>query len=117
MRSFLCGLVIASASACASPTLANPGGNQSAGCTPTIVGQPTVVVPAVARQADSALVLPAGVVGPTGFDFSDTPMGVVKSLDGSHYLFFGSDGSCHANCNVPGERDGSITRTVGTLDN
>ena len=60
---------------------------------------------------------PAGVVGPTGFDFSDTPMGVVKSADGSHYLFFGSDGSCHANCNLPGERDGSITRTVGTLDN
>jgi hypothetical protein len=65
MRAFLCGLVIVIASACASPTLANPGGNQTAGCTPTVTGQPTVVVTGVARQADSALVLPAGVVGPT----------------------------------------------------
>jgi hypothetical protein len=45
---------------------------------------------------------------------------VIKSSDGVHYLFFGSDGSCHANCGrtkKPIERDGSITRTAGFLDN
>jgi hypothetical protein len=86
-------------------------------CNPTVIGQPTEVVTAHARIAATNSVLPAGVVGPTGFNWSDTPLGVVKSLDGSRYLFFGSDGSCHENCNLATERDGSITRTEGTLDN
>ncbi|MFZ0800448.1 MAG: hypothetical protein WCA13_01755 [Terriglobales bacterium] len=68
------------------------------------------------RQTAGAEAQPPGIVGPSGFDWSDTPLGVVKSNDGTHYLFFGSDGSCHANCGTLSERDGSITRTVGFLD-
>jgi hypothetical protein len=59
---------------------------------------------------------PTGIVGPTGFDWSDTDLGIIKSRDGDGYLFFGSDGSCHGHCGTEQERDGSITRTVGTLD-
>jgi hypothetical protein len=89
----------------------------SVSCNPTVTGRPTEVVTARKRKAVTNSVLPEGVVGPTGFDWPDTPLGMVKSLDGVHSLFFGSDGSCHANCNLPDERDGSITRTEGTLDN
>ncbi len=89
----------------------------SVSCNPTVTRRPSEVVTARKRKAVTNSVLPEGVVGPTGFDWPDTQLGVVKSLDGLHYLFFGSDGSCHANCNLPGERDGSITRTEGALDN
>lgn len=68
------------------------------------------------REAAEKITLPAGIVGPSGFDWSDTQLGIVKSRDGLNYLFFGSDGSCHANCNTLEERDGSITHTVGSLD-
>jgi hypothetical protein len=51
-----------------------------------------------------------------GFAWPDTNLGVVKSRDGAGYLFFGSDGGCHRLCNTPLERDGSITRTLGSLD-
>lgn len=48
------------------------------------------------------------------FAWPDTPLGVVKS--GSSFVFFASDGSGHAN--LKGQRkSGSVTRSVGTLDN
>lgn len=101
---------------CASTT--NPGAAASgSACNPVLSSQPATVVTPDAVTAAAPNVLPQGAVGPTGFNWPDTPLGVVKSRDGSQYLFFGSDGSCHYNCNLPGERDGSITRTVGTLDN
>ena len=68
------------------------------------------------RHDAGAKALPPGIVGPTGFDWADTQLGVVRSSDGRGYLFFGSDGSCHGNCGQENERDGSITRTQGNLD-
>ncbi len=92
-------------------------GVPAAVCNPVVTSQPAAIVSQNAVAAATPRVLPQGIVGPTGFDWPDTPLGVVMSSSGSNYLFFASDGSCHANCNLPGERDGSITRTVGTLDN
>jgi hypothetical protein len=68
------------------------------------------------RHDAGAKALPPGIVGPTGFDWADTQLGVVRSANGRGYLFFGSDGSCHAACGKPDERDGSITRTQGNSD-
>src|ERR1700722_14284783 len=76
-----------------------------------------IVATAAQRQKAGAKADPPMIVGPTGFDWSDTQLGVVKSSDGKNFLFFGSEGSCHANCGEPTERDGSITRTVGGLAN
>jgi hypothetical protein len=51
------------------------------------------------------------------FAWSDTPLGAVRTRDGSGYLFFGSDGGCHENCNDQASwRWGSITVSQGTLD-
>lgn len=51
------------------------------------------------------------------FAWSDTSLGVVRTRDGSGYLFFGSDGGCHENCNDQTKwRWGSITVSQGTLD-
>jgi hypothetical protein len=65
-------------------------------------------------------VLPAGVVqNPDAwpyFAWSDTSHGVVRALDGPGYLFFGSDGGCHENCNGKKQRWGSVTVSHGTLD-
>jgi hypothetical protein len=65
-------------------------------------------------------VLPAGVVqNPDAwpyFAWSDTSLGVVRALDGPGYLFFGSDGGCHENCNGKKQRWGSVTVSHGTLD-
>lgn len=84
-------------------------------CKPVIFGR-DIVATRQHRLAAGNVARPSGIVGPTGFDWSDTQLGVVKSSDGTHYLFFGTDGSCHANCNTRTERDGSITRTIGFLD-
>jgi hypothetical protein len=84
-------------------------------CNPVILQEKIVATPRQ-RLAAGNEALPPGIVGPSGFDWSDTQLGIVKGTDGVHYLFFGSDGSCHANCNSLQERDGSITRTVGFLD-
>lgn len=85
-------------------------------CHPALLAN-VVVASHQHRDRAGAIAQPPGVVGPSGFDWSDTPLGIVRSLDGQHYLFFGSDGSCHANCGLQDERDGSITRSVGQLDN
>jgi len=104
------------ASACSAPLVAlaqtlAPGSITNL-CTPAVLGD-EVVATSAARQHAGSQAKPPGIVGPTGFDWPDTPLGVVRSRDG--YLFFGSDGSCHANCGKPTERDGSITRTTGQL--
>lgn len=65
-------------------------------------------------------VLPAGVVeNPDEWPFfawSDTPLGVVRTRDGSGYLFFGSDGGNHPFNGHLSARAGSITVSRGTLD-
>jgi len=85
-------------------------------CAPHVLDE-KVVATWQQRLAAGNIARPAGIVGPTGFDWPDTQLGIVKSRDHASYLFFGSDGSCHGECGAAQERDGSITRTVGTLDN
>ena len=84
-------------------------------CHTVITGEKIVATPGQ-RLAAGEQAQPPGIVGPSGFDWSDTQLGIVRSRDGANYLFFGSDGSCHANCGKFDERDGSITRTVGSFD-
>jgi hypothetical protein len=85
-------------------------------CAPRVVHTETVAS-AAQRQAAGKIVMPPSVIDPVnGFAWPDTELGVVKSRDGTGYLFFGSDGGCHRLCNTPLERDGSITRTLGSLD-
>lgn len=79
------------------------------------IASSTIVVSAQQRLAFAKNVHPNGIVGPTGFDWPDTELGVIRN--GTNYIFFGSDGSCHGHCGTNIERDGSITRTIGTLDN
>jgi len=79
-----------------------------------------VVVSDSERREVAFHALPAGVIPqPTQwpyFAWSDTPMGVARTRDGSQYLFFGSDGGCHLRCNGSLSRGGSITRSLGTFD-
>jgi hypothetical protein len=57
-------------------------------CNPTVVEPAVVVVSAAARLEAASLVQPPGIVGPSGFDWPDTPLGVIASTDGS-YVFLG----------------------------
>jgi hypothetical protein len=79
-----------------------------------------VVVSDRERREAAYHVLPAGIIEHPGvwpyFAWSDTPLGVARTRDGSGYLFFGSDGGCHKNCGGKTPRSGSITVTTGTLD-
>jgi hypothetical protein len=65
-------------------------------------------------------VLPPGVVENPNqwpyFAWSDTPLGVARTRDGTGYLFFGSDGGNHPFDGSLTERSGSITVSKGTLD-
>jgi hypothetical protein len=80
-----------------------------------------VVVSDATRRETAYHVLPAGVIPDPGqwpyFAWSDTQIGSVRTRDGSGYLFFGSDGGCHLNCNGKTPRSGSITVSTGTLNN
>jgi hypothetical protein len=88
-------------------------------CPVRVVGNDVVVSDATRRET-AYHVLPAGVIPDPGewpyFAWSDTPVGVARTRDGSGYLFFGSDGGCHLNCSGKNSRGGSITVSMGTLD-
>ncbi|MGD1074039.1 MAG: hypothetical protein ABSB15_28355 [Bryobacteraceae bacterium] len=79
-----------------------------------------MVVPDAERRQVAFHVLPPGIIPYPSewpyFAWSDTQLGVVPMRDGSGYLFFGSDGGCHLDCNGKHSRGGSITRSLGTLD-
>jgi len=79
-----------------------------------------VVVSDRERRENAYHALPAGVIPDPSqwpyFAWSDTQLGVVRTRDGSGYLFFGSDGGCHLNCSGKNSRGGSITVSTGTLD-
>jgi len=105
------------------------GASDTAGaqCTPQVTAN-DVVMSDQERREVAYHVQPAGVIPQPGqwpyFAWSDTPIGVVRTRDDSGYLFFGSDGGCHANCSGSGsgsssnndQRWGSITRAVGAAD-
>lgn len=91
----------------------------STACTPKIVGN-EVVATAAQRNAAGQIAEPPLTDAANGFAWPDTPLGVIKTEDG--YAFFGSDGAQHSRQQWHGHwygnnKSGSITRTLGTLDN
>jgi hypothetical protein len=85
-------------------------------CRPRILATETVAT-AAQRKAAGDLVTPPSLIDPVnGFAWPDTQLGVVRTREGVGYLFFASDGGCHTACGTVRERYGSITRSLGTLD-
>ena len=78
-------------------------------CQP-VVGPMETVVTAAQRKAEGAKAIPPITDQQFGFAWPDTPLHVTKSKSG--LLFFASDGAHHDENN----KYGSITRTIGTLD-
>jgi hypothetical protein len=92
-----------------------PEGAAAQVCRPT-VSKPVVVATSEQRHKAGKLVRPPLT---TGFDWPDTPLGVIAT--GTGYEFFGSDGGYHPRQLWQGaesgnDKSGSITMTVGTLD-
>jgi len=88
-------------------------------CTPKILVNKELVTPAQ-RKAAGEKALPPLTDAADGFAWPDTELGVIKADGG--YVFFGSDGGYHARQFWEGQhygnnKYGSITRTIGTLDN
>jgi hypothetical protein len=85
-------------------------------CSPSL-GSPVVVASPAQRLAAGAKAEPPLT---DSFDWPDTPLGVVKTANG--YKFFGSDGGAHYRQMWQGHwvgnnKSGSITTTMGSLDN
>ena len=88
----------------------------SALCNPSL-GPPVVVASSAQRLAAGAKAEPPLT---DGFDWPDTPLGIIKAAGG--YKFFGSDGGAHNRQMwhgrwVGNDKSGSITTTMGSLDN
>ena len=88
-------------------------------CEPRIVANKQVAS-AAQRKAAGNRAWPPLTDAENGFAWPDTELGVVKGDGG--YLFFGSDGGFHQRQMWEGEyfgndKFGSVTRTIGTLDN
>ena len=91
----------------------------TAACTPKIVAN-EVVATAAQRRAAGDIAQPPITDEANGFAWPDTALGVIKTSTG--YAFFGSDGALHSRQQWQGHsygnnKFGSITRTLGTLDN
>jgi len=102
------------------PSSADEADSNSDQCRVHVVAN-DVIVSDHEREEVGFHVQPPGIIPNPGqwpyFAWSDTPLGVVRTLDGSGYLFFGSDGGCHENCNDQNTwRWGSVTVSQGTLD-
>jgi hypothetical protein len=82
----------------------------SAICQPAVSGLKTVVTAAQRREAGKKA-LPPITDQNFGFAWPDSEFGVLKTDAG--YTFFASDGAHHDRNN----KYGSVTRTIGTLDN
>ena len=87
-------------------------------CKPKI-GDNKIVATAEQRKRAGDIALPPLTDQANGFAWPDTELGVVKTARG--YAFFGSDGAYHARQNWEGLNEGnnkygSITRTLGTLN-
>jgi len=88
-------------------------------CVPKILANKELVTPAQ-RKAAGNIAWPPLTDQADGFAWPDTELGVVKGDGG--YVFFGSDGGLHTRQYWEGlyygnNKYGSITRTIGTLDN
>jgi len=90
-----------------------------AACSPKVTDNKQLVTPAQ-RKAAGEIAWPPLTDAVDGFAWPDTQLGVIKANGG--YVFFGSDGGYHARQLWEGkyygnDKYGSITRTIGTLDN
>jgi hypothetical protein len=88
-------------------------------CNPKITANEVMATPAQ-RKAAGEIAEPPLTDHANGFAWPDTPLGVIKTEQG--YAFFGSDGGLHSRQQWHGHwygnnKYGSITRTLGTLDN
>jgi hypothetical protein len=88
-------------------------------CKPAVSDE-RVVTTAAQRLRAGSIALPPLTDTANGFAWPDTELGVIKTEAG--YMFFGSDGGFHARQDWEDEpqgnnKYGSITRTLGTLDN
>ena len=104
--------------ACTRAAVASEAENVTAVCSPKIIAN-QVLATAAQRQAAGAIAQPPLTDHANGFAWPDTPLGVVKTSTG--YAFFGSDGAMHSRQQWHGNwygnnKYGSITRTLGTLD-
>ena len=87
-------------------------------CNPVVTG-PVIVATPAQRFAAGQIAEPPLTDMADGFAWPDTPIGVLKTTGG--YEFFASDGGLHSHQLWHGEwfgnnKYGSITRTLGTLD-
>jgi hypothetical protein len=88
-------------------------------CKP-VLSDDRIVVTAEQRAQAGSIALPPLTDMANGFAWPDTELGVTKTEQG--YTFFGSDGAFHARQYWEDEYEGnnkygSVTRTLGTLDN
>jgi hypothetical protein len=88
-------------------------------CKVTVSDNKIVSTPAQRKKAGD-IALPPLTDTDNGFAWPDTELGVLKT--GNNYMFFASDGAYHARQDWEGldegnNKYGSITRTIGTLDN
>jgi hypothetical protein len=87
-------------------------------CNPKVTDE-KIVATAAERKTAGSLARPPLTDLANGFAWPDTELGIVKTPGG--YAFFGSDGGYHARQDWQGEsvgnnKYGSVTRTLGTLD-
>jgi hypothetical protein len=88
-------------------------------CKPKVTDN-IIVATAAQRKRAGNIALPPLTDEANGFAWPDTELGIIKTGDG--YAFFGSDGAFHARQDwedlIEGNNKyGSITRTLGTLNN
>jgi hypothetical protein len=88
-------------------------------CQPVVSDNEVLVTPEQRKKAGDEALPPLTDMS-NGFAWPDTELGIVKI--GGFYAFFGSDGAYHARQNWEGieegnDKYGSVTRTLGTLDN
>ncbi len=88
-------------------------------CRPVLSDDTIVATPAQRKRAGEIAVPPL-TDSANGFAWPDTELGVIKTAQG--YAFFGSDGGYHARqtwegVSVGNNKYGSVTRTLGSLDN
>lgn len=111
--------IILTFSACLGATAASAQGQAvQQVCTPRVIAN--VVVASPTQRYNGGEKAEPPLTGGSGFDWPDTPLGVIKTVDG--YEFFGSDGGQHSRQLWQGEwvgnnKSGSVVTTTGTLDN
>jgi hypothetical protein len=104
----------------AAPAQSTPPSEKIAQLCNAIVTDDTIVATPAQRMRAGAIALPPLTDAANGFAWPDTELGVLKTAQG--YTFFGSDGGYHTrqtweDVSEGNNKYGSVTRTLGSLDN